>query len=90
MTTLTANPATIQLWAARIKCFMCKHRKDEAHILPKGKFWPSPKWMFHYQDTHGLPHEVVAEWIYKSVYEHKDGKTQLDTDWAGFMEADNG
>lgn len=65
---MKANPLTILHWAEHTKCVMCRHRKAEAHILPKGKFWPSPKWMFHYEDTHGLPHDMVIRWIWNSVY----------------------
>lgn len=63
-----AKPEVISMWANLTKCWMCKHRKDEGHILPKGEFWPSPNWMNHYEDTHGLPHDLVIDWIKKSAY----------------------
>lgn len=64
-----ANPVAIVQLADRKRCAMCKHREDEGHLLPnKGSIWPSPAWMLHYQDTHGLPHQVVREWIIGLVY----------------------
>jgi hypothetical protein len=58
----------IVLWAERKKCAMCKHREKEGHILPAKEFKPSPAWLFHYYDTHGLDAEIVADWLWTSVY----------------------
>lgn len=65
---MKANPGMIKMWAERRKCAMCKHRKDEGHILPKGEFYPSPAWMFHYEDTHGFPHDIAIKFIWNGVY----------------------
>lgn len=66
--TVKANPAVIKVWAERTKCAMCKHRKEEGHILPEGKYYPSPSWLFHYEDTHGFPHDMLHKYIWNSVY----------------------
>lgn len=82
--TVKANPDIILHWAKHTKCVMCRHREDEGHILPVGKALKvlnmefklygknspkfSTKWMFHYQDTHGLPYDLVMDWIWSSVY----------------------
>jgi len=77
---LKVIPEAIKLWAGRTKCCMCKHRKDEGHILPRGEFWPSPSWMVHYEDTHGMPHDMVIKIIQRSVY-------GLDLEMNSFLEA---
>lgn len=80
-----ANPYLITLWAERNKCAMCKHRKNEGHLLPKGKFYPSPAWLFHYEDTHGLPHDITAEWLFESVYRDNNNNILIEK-WGGLLE----
>lgn len=80
-----ANPNIIMKLANRTKCTQCKHRKDEGHILPKGEYSPSPSWLFHYEDTHGLPHYILQEWIYLSAYEENDNNLLLEK-WGGLLE----
>lgn len=59
---------------------MCRHQEDEGHILdsPDGKYNPSVKWLFHYEDTHGLPHEYVGDWLFKGCYYNSDGENLLE------------
>lgn len=63
-----ANPLIIKFLAKRTKCLLCKHRKAEGHILPRGKYYPSPAWLLHYEDTHGLAHDIFYEWLYLTPY----------------------
>lgn len=81
---MKANPLIIKQWAERKKCLMCKHGKDEGHMLPRGKYWPSPAWLFHYQDTHGLDHQDTYMWIFQSAYQTEDGVSalRLFNEWA--------
>lgn len=68
---MKANPLMILTWANRKRCMICRHSKDEGHILPsreKDKINPSAAWMFHYEDTHGFPHDMAIRFIWNSVY----------------------
>lgn len=76
MSKLKANPNMITYWANLTKCAMCKHKEDEAHLLPvakpeRDKLQPnvSVKWAFHYSDTHGLPRNTLPRIIHNSVYD---------------------
>lgn len=74
-----AQPHMIVMLAEKKKCIMCRHKEEEGHILPSvaGKFNPSAKWAFHYEDTHGLPHEYVVDWLFKMVYQDENGNSML-------------
>lgn len=70
-----ANPEVIMMWSKRTKCWMCKHRFDKPVILPvdkpeRDKFQPNinADVLWHMSDTHGLPPDIVREWIIGSVY----------------------
>lgn len=72
---MTANPDMITVWATRNKCWMCKHRFTEPVILPvkspkPGKFQPNfnVNVLFHLFDTHGIPNDIVRDWITGSIY----------------------
>lgn len=59
------------------RCFMCKHKEDEAFVLPKGVFTPSGKWIFHLKETHGLPIALLVPWIFFYPYVDAHGNTAL-------------
>lgn len=72
---MKANPEMIKMWSLRDKCWMCKHKFDKSVILPvdhpvRGKFHPNYNQdiLFHMFDTHGLPYDVVTDWIFASIY----------------------
>lgn len=72
---VSANPEMIKKWATRNKCWMCKHRFDKPVLLPvenpeRGKFQPNfnAEILFHVFDTHGIPDDIVREWIIGSIY----------------------
>lgn len=72
---MKAKPEMIKMWSERNKCWMCKHKFSKPVILPvdkptKGKFQPhyNAEVMWHMYDTHGLPPEIVTEWIFGSIY----------------------
>jgi alanyl-tRNA synthetase len=74
--TMIANVLVIKELAEMTKCFMCKRRFGGSLLLPvknrkRGVFAPSinGEWLFHLEDTHGLPHDIVRDWVYNSVYD---------------------
>lgn len=42
------------------RCFMCKHRFERALIHEHGI---NGEYAFHVEATHGIPKEVLADWI---------------------------
>lgn len=75
MRSYKARPAILKMWSERSKCWMCKHKFAQPVTLSvekpeRGKFQPNinSEVLWHLYDTHGLPPEIVGEWIIASVY----------------------
>lgn len=72
---MTANPAVIQMFSARTKCWQCKHRFARPVLLPvkepkRGKFQPNinSEVLWHVQETHGIDPGITYEWVVGTIY----------------------
>ena len=72
---MKANPQMLNMFANRNKCFMCKRRFDKPFILPVEKIEPgvfkpnfNAEILFHVSNTHGIPYEILCNWIAGSIY----------------------
>lgn len=77
------DSSIILLLANRKQCFICKHREAEGFLLEsKGDgINPSAKWLFHLEDTHGLPRDVVVNWMARAPYTNNEGSLLTVLPW---------
>lgn len=72
---MIANPKVIDYFSKKTKCWSCKHRFKCPVLLPvtkpiHDKFQPNYniEVLFHLHDTHGIPEDILREWIIGSIY----------------------
>lgn len=74
-----ADHRLIKMFSELKTCMMCKHKKEEGHIIPSGGFDPSVEWAVHYSDTHGQPAEIYIQSLFLSVYRDKETDESIIT-----------
>ena len=70
--------------AQEYRCGQCKKRFEQPWVVPTGNPWPNNltpnvNIAYHWEDTHGFPHDLFWELVMTLIYRPEDAKKLMKT-----------